>query len=129
MVRPNVWYWTVGINKNSKAADAAWLFLQWATSKAVNEAIAPISGTATRASAWSSPAVKKALGPEAANIIHGTLLGADSQPMALAWTNGNWSVIATALAEAISSIVSGSGSVKSAMKQVQKSAISALKLK
>jgi multiple sugar transport system substrate-binding protein len=129
IVRPNVWYWTVGINKNSKAANAAWLFLQWATSKPTTLGLAAVTGTATRSSAWASPALAKALGNEAASTIRSTLIGADSQPMALAWTNANWSTIATAVAEGISSIVAGETTVGKAMSQVQKSAVSALKSK
>ena len=129
MVRPNVWYWTVGINKNSKNPDAAWLFLQWATSKPTTAALAPVTGTAIRSSAWASPAIAKALGTEAAGAIRTTLMEANSQPMALAWTNANWSTITTSVAQAISSIVSGGSSVRSAMNQCQNAAVAALKNK
>jgi multiple sugar transport system substrate-binding protein len=127
MVRPNLWYWTVGINKNSNLRGPAWLFVEWLTSPPTTLARAVATGTEPRASAWKSPALAKTIGAEAAHVVSTTLFGADPLPFALAWTNPNWDVVSTALAQGVSSIVSGQSSVTSAMAQVQKSALAAMK--
>lgn len=49
---PNVNHWMLGMGKQSKNKDAAYLFLQWATSKKVGLDIAINNGTAARTSLW-----------------------------------------------------------------------------
>lgn len=125
--KPNVWYWTLAINKkaSTKEQQAAWLFLQWATSKPVYAATAAKTGTAIRSSAWAGPSVAGKLGTAAATAIHDALAAADSRPMALAWNNAKWSQIASYVAQGVSATVAGSSSVKSALSTMQSKASAA----
>ncbi|MGI6776799.1 MAG: ABC transporter substrate-binding protein [Acetivibrionales bacterium] len=52
---PNVNHWMLGMGKQSKNKEAAYLFLQWATSKKVGKVIAINNGTAARNSLWTDP--------------------------------------------------------------------------
>jgi multiple sugar transport system substrate-binding protein len=56
-----LWVWGWGINKDSKKKDAAWLFIQWATSKQLMNKMAPRYGCPARVSVYSSPAYVKAM--------------------------------------------------------------------
>ncbi len=56
-----LWVWGWGINKDSKKKDAAWLFVQWATSKPLMNQMAPKYGCPARVSVYSSPAYVKAM--------------------------------------------------------------------
>jgi len=49
---PNVNHWMLGMGKQSKNKEAAYLFLEWATSKKVGKVIAINNGTAARTSLW-----------------------------------------------------------------------------
>jgi multiple sugar transport system substrate-binding protein len=126
--KPNVWYWTVGINNKAdiRQQQAAWLFLQWATSKPTYDAIAAGTGTAPRGSAWNSPKVTSKLGPTVTSTIHSALSSADSQPMAMAWDNPKWSQVASYVAQAVNSVVAGSSGAAAAARSLQSSATSVL---
>ena len=61
--KPNVHFWGLSMNSGSQKKDAAWLFIQWATSKPIQKKLA-INGIASpRASAWEDPEFIK-LNPE-----------------------------------------------------------------
>lgn len=127
--KPNVWYWTIGINRRAskKEQEAAWLFVQWATSKPVYEATGPTTGTAIRSSAWATAKMSDIMGPAPVSVIRKALEGADSTPMALAWNNKSWAQIASYVAEGVSSAVAGSSSVKAAASTMQAKAFAAMK--
>jgi multiple sugar transport system substrate-binding protein len=46
------WLWGLSVPANSENADAAWLFIQWATSKEMDVAIGKSTGGAPRLSTW-----------------------------------------------------------------------------
>lgn len=106
--KPNAWYWTVGINSKSEHKDAAWLFLQWATSLPVSEAGAENGASPARNAAWDSEGVSATIGAENAERIKQALDNVDSDPLANAWKNTDWSQIADPLARAINAAVTGS---------------------
>ncbi len=56
-----LWVWGWGINKDSKHKEAAWLFLQWATSKPLMNRMAPKYGCPARESVYSTPEYVKAM--------------------------------------------------------------------
>lgn len=62
------WSWGISIAKNSQKKDAAWLFVQWATSKTMTAVLGVSTGGAPRDSSWSDPAYvstyAQALNPE-----------------------------------------------------------------
>jgi len=49
------WLWGLGISKQSPHPQAAWLFIQWATSAAMEAKIAVATGGAPRFSTWLTP--------------------------------------------------------------------------
>jgi multiple sugar transport system substrate-binding protein len=55
------WSWGVSIPKNSEKKDAAWLFIEWATSKKMTAELGIATGGAPRDSAWADPDYVKAL--------------------------------------------------------------------
>lgn len=61
---PNMWIWSLGLNTHSKTKDAAWYFLQWATSKEVQ--LKSVRGRFSmvdpvRKSIWADPQFKMKL--------------------------------------------------------------------
>jgi multiple sugar transport system substrate-binding protein len=56
-----LWVWGWGINKDSKKKEAAWLFVQWATSKPLMNRMAPKYGCPARQSVYSTPDYIKAM--------------------------------------------------------------------
>ncbi|MEO5615266.1 MAG: extracellular solute-binding protein [Cypionkella sp.] len=58
------WSWGVSIPKNSQKKDAAWLFVQWATGKAMTNEFGKLTGGAPRLSSWEDAGYKAALNPE-----------------------------------------------------------------
>ncbi|MFB0547049.1 MAG: sugar ABC transporter substrate-binding protein [Anaerolineae bacterium] len=69
---PMYWVWYLGMNPKSEHKGAAWLFLQWATSKEILGRI-PGSGTPGRASLWENPAYLDFYGPELSSAIQESL--------------------------------------------------------
>lgn len=57
------WSWGISIAKNSPKKDAAWLFVEWATSKKMTALLGVATGGAPRDSSWADPAYVKALNP------------------------------------------------------------------
>lgn len=58
------WSWGLSIPKNSQKKDAAWLFVQWATGKAMTAEFGKKTGGAPRLSSWADDGYKAALNPE-----------------------------------------------------------------
>lgn len=121
---PNVWFWTVGINSKSTKKEAAWLFLQWATSASVTTA-SQVDVTTARAIAWTDPTGNEAMGSENAAAVSDILSKADSGPMALAWQNGNWPAVADALGRAANKAITG-GNAKDELDAAQETALKAV---
>jgi multiple sugar transport system substrate-binding protein len=58
------WSWGMSIPKNSVKKDAAWLFVQWATGKAMTTEFGKLTGGAPRLSSWADDGYKAALNPD-----------------------------------------------------------------
>ena len=56
-----LWEWGWGINNSSKNKDAAWLFIEWATSPTLMKEIAPEYGVPARKSVYSEESFLKAM--------------------------------------------------------------------
>lgn len=121
---PNVWFWTIGINSKSAKKDAAWLFVQWATSAPITIA-SQVDVTTARAVAWEDASANEAIGLEKAAAISAILSAADSGPMANAWQDGNWPAVADALARAANSTIVG-GNAKAELDTAQEAALRAV---
>lgn len=59
---PNMWYWEMAMNKNSKHKDPTWLFLMWANSKATGLVTALSHGAPPRTGTWSDTKFKELMG-------------------------------------------------------------------
>ncbi|MFV0406598.1 MAG: extracellular solute-binding protein [Propioniciclava sp.] len=123
---PNFWFWTAGINSKSENKGAAWLFLQWATSKPI-AAVAGEAGTSpARASAWEGDVITQTLGSENVDRVLSSLVEADATPMALAWKHEAWPEISDSLARAVNATVAGSASPADALATSQQDALDAI---
>jgi multiple sugar transport system substrate-binding protein len=58
------WMWGLGIPANSTHKEAAWYFIQWATSKQIEPRIGVKTGGAPRLSTWSNPVYNQSLNSE-----------------------------------------------------------------
>jgi multiple sugar transport system substrate-binding protein len=74
---PFMSHWQACINSKSRNKQAAFLFLQWATSKPTSLQTAAAGLATTRLSAWSSEAFKNAFGRQAAEAALTNLQNAD----------------------------------------------------
>jgi len=54
-LRPNFWYWMIGIDSHSMHKEAAWLFIEWLMSKPTALRIALECGASPRAWVWKHP--------------------------------------------------------------------------
>ena len=59
-----LWVWGWGINADSRNKEAAWLFVEWATSKTLMEQIAPKYGVPARESSYEDPTYIEAMPSE-----------------------------------------------------------------
>lgn len=123
---PNFWFWTAGINSKSENKGAAWLFLQWATSKPLTAAAGAAGTSPARASAWEGSTITKNLGQENVDRVLGSLRTADATPMALAWKHEKWAEISDSLARTINAATSGNGSPADLLRKSQQDALKAI---
>lgn len=123
---PNAWYWTVGMNAKSKAKDASWLFLQWATSLPISKLGAAQGASPARQAAWDSPQASAAIGDANAQRVKAAIASVNSSFMADAWKNNSWNQVADALARAVNSSVTG-GDASAVLKTAQDTALTVLK--
>lgn len=121
---PAAWFWTVGINSKSEHVDAAWLFLQWATSAPVSAAGAENGASPARSSAWGSDTVGATIGTDNATRIQEALEQLDSTALSNAWKESDWSEISDPLARAVNAAVAG-GDPSRELAQAQQAAESA----
>ncbi|WGW13533.1 sugar ABC transporter substrate-binding protein [Saxibacter everestensis] len=123
---PNLWHWIVGLNSKGKNKDAAWLFLQWATSKPTSILLSTNGATPPRTSAWENPSFAEGFGKEAAETVLGQLKAVDSKPMVAAWMHPKWPQVGDAFARAANTAVTSGTSAKDALADAQKAAAQAL---
>lgn len=123
---PNFWFWTAGINAKSANKGAAWLFLQWATSKPLAAAAGAAGTSPARASAWHGDVIGQHLGTDNVERVLGSLETADSTKMALAWKHAAWPEVSDSLARAINAAVAGSSTPAEALATAQRDALRAI---
>lgn len=98
------WLWGLGIPQRSAQPQAAWLFIQWATSQTMEPKIAVVTGGAPRFSSWLTPSVYT----EAMNIDYALAVQTamqTSRPTAV--LNPRWNQVAQAIADTIHTIYDG----------------------
>lgn len=123
---PNLWHWIVGINKASQNQDAAWLFLQWATSKPTSALLGASGATPPRKSTWSDPAFQKSFGAKDSEVVMKQLTTVDSKPMTAAWMNPKWPQVGDAFARAVNESITSGAPAKTTLASAQRTAVQAL---
>lgn len=105
--KPNMWHWLFGMNKNTEHANAAWLFITWATSKPTSLLLARNRAAVTRTSAWTDPEFRTLWGEQAAEAALANLQAADGAVMTRAWFNPKFPQVGDLMAIAINQTITG----------------------
>jgi multiple sugar transport system substrate-binding protein len=112
---PYMSHWQSCINSKSQNKQAAFLFLQWATSKPTSLQTAAAGLATTRVSAWSSEGFKKAFGAQAAEAALTNLQNADVDRAKAILFHRQSRPILDAFMIGVNEVVSGTNSAKAAM--------------
>ncbi|HEV7255235.1 MAG TPA: extracellular solute-binding protein [Mesorhizobium sp.] len=113
--RPNLFNWTIGINPKSANKEAAFLFIQWATSKPT-AAQAAAAGLATqRMSAWQTSAFKERFGEQAVEAVLINLNNADADGFKAFWFHPKGPQLIDAFGIAVNQVVTGSSDAQTAL--------------
>lgn len=124
--RANMWHWMAGINSRSENKQAAWLFLEWVTSKPTSLQTAAVGLATPRTSAWLSDGFRKAFGEQAAEAALANLQGADGDLMKACWFHPQSGEILEPFAIAINEVVTGAKDAETAMKEASDKANAAI---
>jgi multiple sugar transport system substrate-binding protein len=124
---PFMSHWQACINSKSRNKRAAFLFLQWATSKPTSLQTAAVGLATTRLSAWSSEAFKKTFGPQAAAAALTNLQNADVDRAKAILFHPQSRPIQDAFMIGVNEVVSGAKSAKSAMTAAAEKANAAIR--
>ncbi len=124
---PFMSHWQACINAKSRNKKAGFLFLLWATSKAISLQTAATGLATTRVSAWSSEGFKKAFGPQAAAAALTNLQNADVDRAKAILFHPQSRPIQDAFMIGVNEVVSGAKSAKSAMTAAAEKANAAIR--
>jgi len=102
------WMWGLGIPANSQNKEAAWYFIQWATSKEVEPKIGTKTGGAARLSTWGNSTYTAALNPEYVTAVQTAMK--TSRPTAVFYEG--WKEIAIMVVDAVQEIYGGKDPAK-----------------
>lgn len=97
------WMWGLGIPANSQNKEAAWYFIQWATSKDVEPKIGTKTGGAPRLTTWGTTVYTSALNPEYVSAVQTAMQ--TSRPTAVFYEG--WKEIAIMIVDAVQEIYGG----------------------
>lgn len=97
------WMWGLGIPANSQNKEAAWYFIQWATSKDVEPKIGTKTGGAPRLTTWGTTVYTSALNPEYVSAVQTAMQ--TSRPTAVFYEG--WKEIAIMIVDAAQEIYGG----------------------
>ncbi len=101
------WLWGLGIAEKSRHPEAAWLFIQWATSQQMEPLISVATGGAPRFSSWLNPsAYTEAMDVDYALCVQKAMQ--TSRPTVV--LHSRWNEMALAIAETIQAIYQGTDS-------------------
>ena len=125
--KANMWHWMAGINSRSEQKAAAWLFLQWVTSKPTSAQSAAVGLATPRASAWASNGFKEAFGEQAAEAALANLKGADGDVMKACWFHPQSGEILEPFGIAINEVVTGTKDAETAMTEAAAKANAAIR--
>jgi multiple sugar transport system substrate-binding protein len=124
---PFMSHWQACINSKSRNKQAAFLFLQWATSRPTSLQTAAAGLATTRLSAWSSEAFKEAFGRQAAEAALTNLQNADvDRAKAILFHPQSRSILDVFMI-GVNEVVSGARSAKDAMTAAAEKANAAIR--
>lgn len=111
------WLWGLGIAQKARHPEAAWLFVQWATSQQMEPLISVATGGAPRFSSWLNPSpYTEAMDIDYALCVQKAMQ--TSRPTVV--LHSRWNEMALAIAETIQSIYNGiDGQLAAAKLQAQ----------
>jgi multiple sugar transport system substrate-binding protein len=112
------WMWGLGIPANSQKKEAAWYFIQWATSKVIEPKIGTSTGGAARMSTWSNEIYTKALNPGYVEAVQTAMK--TSRPTAV--FSASWKEIGIMVVDAVQAMYGGTDPQK-ACEDLQKKAM------
>jgi multiple sugar transport system substrate-binding protein len=124
---PFMSHWQACINSKSRNKQAAFLFLQWATSKPTSLQTAAAGLATTRLSAWSSEAFKNAFGAQAADAALSNLQNADVGRAKAILFHSRQRFILDAFMIGVNEVVSGAKPAKVAMTAAAEAANAAIR--
>lgn len=124
---PFMSHWQACINAKSRNKQAAFLFLQWATSKPTSLQTAAAGLATTRLSAWSSDAFKNAFGAQAAEAALTNLQNADVNRAKAILFHAHQRTILDAFMIGVNEVISGAKPAKIAMTGAAESANAAIR--
>jgi len=110
---PNFWYWMIAMDAKSMHKEAAWLFIQWATSKEVMLRVGLECGASPRASVWSSPEFLAKYPKDWAEASSKSLAVAD--PTLVPYYKPEFPEFGEILSIAISDVIAGTKGAKEAL--------------
>lgn len=124
-IKSNIWAWSVGMNAASNHKGAAWLFLEWATSKPVMLIASSEYNnfTPTRYSAWNDPVIVERTSKWGNGTCREVVTQNLEKYAALRWTpNPNAFTLSEVWMEMLHNVWSGSMTADEALKQVNQRA-------
>ena len=110
---PDYWFWMAGIPAGSKQKEAAFLFLEWATSKTLGTPISSGGSSPTRASSWSGEALASWADPGWAQASLDALK--QVQPKLVPYDRADFPEITDAISAEINNVQTGSKDAQTAL--------------
>jgi multiple sugar transport system substrate-binding protein len=113
--KPNMWHWLMGMNSKSANKGAAFLLMEWLTSKPTSILIGRNGAAPTRASAWQDAGFRAKFGATAADAALANLKAADGAVMTRTWFNPKSPQVLDLLAVAINKVIIGQSDAQAAL--------------
>ena len=107
---PNYWFWMIGIPTGSQQKDAAYLFVEWATSKTLGTPLSMGGSSPARASGWNSKEMTTWANPEWAKASLEALK--QVQPKLVPYDRADFPEITDAISAELNNIQSGTKTAK-----------------
>ncbi|MFN8455775.1 MAG: extracellular solute-binding protein [Anaerolineae bacterium] len=120
--KPNLWHWMIGMNAASEHKTAAWLFIQWATSKPTSLQLGRNGAAPARISTWQDADFKARFGEQAAEAALANLKNADGAVMTRTWFNPKGPEVLDLFAVAVNEVITGSKDAQSALSEAAQTA-------
>jgi multiple sugar transport system substrate-binding protein len=112
-VIPNYWFWMIGMPKGSQNKEAAFLFIEWATSKTLGLPLSSGGSSPARASVWSSEEILTWANPEWAAASLAAL--EQVRPELVPYDRADFPEITDAISAEINNVQLGSKTAQQAM--------------